>query len=81
VPEVKAPKQRASRPAPKRPSELERIEAKIAAQEAEVAELEKQLAADWGNVETLAAHKRSREALAALLERWEALFEAQTERA
>jgi ATP-binding cassette, subfamily F, member 3 len=81
VVEVKAPKPRASRPAPKRPSELERIEAKIAAQEAEVAELEKQLAADWGNVETLAAHKRSREALAALLERWEALFEAQTERA
>jgi ATP-binding cassette, subfamily F, member 3 len=70
-----------SRPAPKRPTELERLEAKISAQEAEVAELEKQLAEDWGNVETLAAHKRSREALAALLERWEALFEAQTERA
>ena len=36
---------------------------------------------DWGNVETLAAHKRARETLAGLLERWEALFEAQTERA
>src|SRR5579862_1716337 len=56
------------RVAQKRPSELERIEAKIAAQEAEVPELEKQLAEDWGNVATLAAHKRSREALAALLE-------------
>jgi ATP-binding cassette subfamily F protein 3 len=79
--DARAPKPKASRPASKRASELERIEAKIAAQEADVAELERQLAEDWGNVETLAAHKRSREALAALLERWEALFEAQTERA
>jgi hypothetical protein len=34
-----------------------------------------QLAEDWTNVETLAAHKRSRDALASLLERWERLFE------
>jgi ATP-binding cassette subfamily F protein 3 len=80
VVEAKPPK---PKPAPvrRRPGELERVEAEIAAREAEVAELEKQLAADWANVETLAAHKRSREALQALLERWEALFEAQTERA
>ncbi len=32
-------------------------------------------AEDWSDVETLAAHKRSRDALTALLERWEALFE------
>ena len=71
------------KPAPKprrgRPSELERIEAEIAAREAEVAELEKKLADDWTDVDVLAAHKRSRDALTALLERWEQLFEqAQT---
>jgi ATP-binding cassette, subfamily F, member 3 len=58
-----------------RPSELERVEAEIAAREAEVAELEAKLAEDWTDVDVLAAHKRSRDALAALLERWEQLFE------
>jgi ATPase subunit of ABC transporter with duplicated ATPase domains len=64
-------------PAPKkrRPSELEKLEAEIAAREAEVAELETKLATDWTDVELLAAHKRSRDALTALLERWELLFE------
>ncbi len=60
---------------PRRPSELERIEAEIAAREAEVAELETKLAENWTDVDVLAAHKRSRDALTALLERWEALFE------
>jgi ATP-binding cassette, subfamily F, member 3 len=58
-----------------RPSELERIEAEIAAREAEVADLEKKLAEDWTDVDVLAAHKRSRDALTALLERWEKLFD------
>ena len=49
--------------------------AEIAAREAEVAELEKKLAEDWTDVDVLAAHKRSRDALTALLERWEQLFE------
>jgi ATP-binding cassette, subfamily F, member 3 len=72
------PKAKAEKPkqAPKRrPSELERIEAEIAAREAEVAELETKLAADWTDVDVLAAHKRSRDALSALLKRWERLFE------
>ena len=60
---------------PRRPSELERIEAEIAAREAEVAELETKLAEDWTDVDVLAAHKRSRDALTALLERWEQLFD------
>jgi ATP-binding cassette subfamily F protein 3 len=66
-------------PKPKRvaQSELERIEAEIAAREAEVAELETRLAEDWTDVDVLAAHKRSRDALTALFERWETLFEAQ----
>jgi ATP-binding cassette subfamily F protein 3 len=59
-----------------RPSELERIEAEISAREAEVAELEKKLAEDWTDVDVLAAHRRSRDALTALLERWEQLFDA-----
>jgi len=58
-----------------RPSELERIEAQIASAEAELAVLEERLAEDWSNVETLAAHKQSRDALASLLQRWEHLFE------
>jgi ATP-binding cassette, subfamily F, member 3 len=78
----KPPKTPKAKPAPKpRPSELERLEAEIAAREADVAELEKKLADDWTDVDVLAAHKLARDALSALIERWEALFEAQTERA
>jgi hypothetical protein len=40
-----------------------------------VAELEAKLASDWSDVDVLAAHKRSREALQSLLSRWEELFE------
>src|SRR6185312_4289325 len=54
----------------RRPSALERIEAEIATREAEVADLEKKLAENWSDVDVLAAHKRSRDALTALLERW-----------
>ena len=74
------PRRRRSRSRPRSrgrsvPSELERVEAEIAAQEAEVARLEEKLAEDWSDVDVLAAHKRSRDALTALLERWETLFE------
>ena len=60
---------------PRRPSELERLELEIAAREKEVAELEAKLAENWTDVDVLAAHKRSRDALTALLERWEQLFD------
>jgi ATP-binding cassette subfamily F protein 3 len=66
---------RAAKPKARRGSALERIEAEIAVREAEVAELEKKLAQDWTDVDVLAAHKRSRDALTALLQRWEQLFE------
>jgi ATP-binding cassette subfamily F protein 3 len=59
----------------KGPSELERIEAEIAEREQTVAELERQLAEDWNDVETLAQHRRARDELQALLQRWERLFE------
>jgi ATP-binding cassette, subfamily F, member 3 len=58
-----------------RPSELERIEAEISEREAAVGELERRLAQDWQDVDTLAEHKRARDELQALLERWESLFE------
>ncbi|MGH2972217.1 MAG: ATP-binding cassette domain-containing protein, partial [Gaiellaceae bacterium] len=80
-PEPKPPKPKVSKPAKQRPSELQRIEREIAAREAEVAALEARLASDWSDVELLAAHKNARDALTSLLDRWEALFEAQTERA
>jgi ATP-binding cassette subfamily F protein 3 len=62
-------------PKPKAPTELERIESRIAGLESEVADLEKRLAEDWGNVDTLAAHRRARDELKSLLGRWEELFE------
>ena len=77
-PEPKPPKEksRPPKPTPKpSPSELERIEAEIAEREAAVAELERRLADDWSDVETLAAHRRARDELQALLERWETAFE------
>ena len=61
------------------PSELERIEAQIAERESVVADLERRLAADWNDVETLAAHRQARDELQSLLQRWESAFErAQT---
>jgi ATP-binding cassette, subfamily F, member 3 len=61
------------------PSELERIEAQIAERESVVAALERRLAEDWNDVETLAAHRQARDELQSLLQRWESAFErAQT---
>jgi ATP-binding cassette subfamily F protein 3 len=75
-PKEPKPKPRPAKPAPRRPSELERVEASIATTESRVAELERQLADDWTNVDTLAAHRAARDELQALLSRWEALFES-----
>jgi ATP-binding cassette subfamily F protein 3 len=61
------------------PTELERIEAEIAEREGVVADLERRLAEDWNDVETLQAHRQARDELQALLQRWESAFErAQT---
>jgi ATP-binding cassette subfamily F protein 3 len=62
--------------APPRPSELERVEARIAELERRIAGLEATLAEDWSNLDLLAAHRASRDELQALLARWEELFEA-----
>ena len=57
------------------PSELERLEAQIAAAEARVGELERTLSDDWTNMDLLTAHRAARDELTALLARWEVLFE------
>ena len=59
-----------------RQNPLELVEREIARGEERVAELERLLADDWANVDLVAAHRAARDDLAALLERWETLFEA-----
>jgi ATP-binding cassette subfamily F protein 3 len=66
---------RPPKPKPSGPDALGRLEAQIEEKEAEVAELEQKLAADWSDVETIAAHTRAREELTALFDRWERLLE------
>jgi ATP-binding cassette subfamily F protein 3 len=75
----KPKKPRAPAPAPKNRGQtpLERIEAQISSREEEVAELERRLAQDWSDVDTLAAHRAARDELQALLSQWEELFERQ----
>jgi ATP-binding cassette, subfamily F, member 3 len=75
-PRKEKPRQ-APRPASRRPSELDRVEAAIAGREAEVADLERRLAEDWSNADLLAAHREARDELRRLMSRWERLFEAQ----
>jgi hypothetical protein len=53
------------------------VEAQVAAAETKVAELETKLAGDWSDVDLLAEHRRARDELQSLLERWEELFERQ----
>ena len=47
----------------------------IAAREHAVAELERRLAKDWADADTLAAHRAARDELQTLLVRWEQLFD------
>jgi ATP-binding cassette subfamily F protein 3 len=73
------PKPKLKKPVPVKPADptpLDLVESQIAQHEQRVAELERQLADDWGNVELLAAHRAARDELQALLARWEALFES-----
>jgi len=73
APRKEKPKPRKAHP--QRPNELEQLEGRISQQEQAIAALERQLAADWSDVETLAAHRRAREELQGLISRWERLFE------
>ncbi len=78
TPPPAAPKERKEKPRPERPraNELEEIETAIEVLELELAELERQLADDWGNADVLTAHTKARDDLRSLLERWEELFES-----
>jgi ATP-binding cassette subfamily F protein 3 len=75
VPPRRKQPQKAAASAPAAPTELELVEAEIAAREEAVAELERELADDWSNADKLAAHRRARNELQTLLARWETLFE------
>jgi ATP-binding cassette subfamily F protein 3 len=78
APVVAAPRpsrEKPRRPARPRPTALELVELEVERAEERVAELEQKLAADWGDVALLTAHREAREDLAALLVRWESVFE------
>ena len=57
-----------------RPTELDRVEKRIAELEPHVAELETRLAENWTDMDLLASFTASREELDDLLARWEVLF-------
>jgi ATP-binding cassette, subfamily F, member 3 len=73
-PPPKPKRERPKRPPKPQPSALELVEGEVERAEARVAQLEEQLASDWGDVELVNAHRAAREDLEALLRRWEALF-------
>jgi ATP-binding cassette subfamily F protein 3 len=81
-PEPAPPRPRKPRPPrerPKGPTPIELVEREIARTEERIADLERKLSDDWTNVDLVNAHRGARDDLAALLERWERLFEeAQT---
>ena len=74
-PPPKPTKKPPRKPAKAEPTPLEQLEAEIEAQEAAVAALEAELAGNWSDVDRIAAHRRARDELHALLERWEALVD------
>jgi ATP-binding cassette, subfamily F, member 3 len=77
-PVVVAPKPKREKPKRERPAgptPLELLELEISRAEQRIAELEQQLATDWTNVDLVSSHRAAREDVAALLVRWEELFE------
>jgi ATP-binding cassette subfamily F protein 3 len=76
----KAGKPRPAAQAKREPDPLAAIEREIEGKERRVAELEERLAADWSDVDTIAAHRAAREELQALLGRWEAMLDGLVER-
>jgi ATP-binding cassette, subfamily F, member 3 len=75
-PPAKKPRRQPTKPLPSSEADpLRDLEAQIEAQERLVARLEAELSADWTNVDRIAAHRKARADLHALLERWEALVD------
>ena len=60
---------------PKGPTPIELVEREIARTEERIADLERQIADDWTNIDLVNAHRAARDDLTALLARWEDLFE------
>ena len=75
-PTPKPKSEKPKRPPTPKPTPLELVEAEVARAEERLAELERRLAEDWGDADLVAAHRAARDELAALISRWEALFEA-----
>jgi ATP-binding cassette subfamily F protein 3 len=75
-PPPKPKAEKPKRPPKPKPTPLELVEAEVARAEERVGELERRLSEDWSDAELVAAHRAARDDLAALISRWEALFEA-----
>jgi ATP-binding cassette, subfamily F, member 3 len=76
APAPKVAKKKPAAPKAAGPTPLQVVEADIARQEETVAELERELADDWGNADLLRKHRAARDELQSLLARWEQLFES-----
>jgi ATP-binding cassette subfamily F protein 3 len=63
------------KPKPKAPTPLELVEREITRTEERIADLERQLAEDWTNVDLVGAHRAARDDLTALFVRWESMLE------
>jgi ATP-binding cassette, subfamily F, member 3 len=63
------------RPARAAADPVSELESRIENQERVLAELEAELAVDWGNADKVASHRAAREELRALIARWEALVD------
>ncbi|HEX2044550.1 MAG TPA: ABC-F family ATP-binding cassette domain-containing protein [Gaiellaceae bacterium] len=75
VPTRKPPRRTPPQPAQSGPDPVREIETRIEAQELLLARLEEKLSVDWGDADAIAAHRRAREELQALLARWEKLVD------
>jgi len=73
-PKAKSARKPKPKAAPRRPTELDRVEKRIGELEPRVAELEGRLAESWTDMDLLASYTATREELDALLAQWEVLF-------
>jgi ATP-binding cassette subfamily F protein 3 len=73
TPKAKPRKAPPEQPAERGPDPVAELEAQIEARERLITELEAKLAADWSDVDTIAAHRHARSELERLLARWEEL--------
>jgi ATP-binding cassette, subfamily F, member 3 len=75
APPPKPKREKPSRPAKAKPSALELVEQEVERAETRLAEVERKLAEDWGDVQLADEHRAARQDLEALLQRWESMFE------